>query len=360
VHHAHLVLCLVTVGDPERLTGGYLYHLRMAEAAPAHGARIDFVSFPERVFPLGAAAAPRVFRQVRALRPHAVLLDSIAAAFAGPWLAARPAPAPLIGVLHQPPGGIDHGPWRTRVQAPLDRLAYRRAGLLIVASDLLADQLAAGGFGRERIHTVPPGRDVAAPAAPADGLRRGRAAALLCVANWIERKGILELLDAFARVPPDSATLHLAGDDRADAAYAERVRRRLSEPDLSGRVVVHGPLSRDGVAALYAGADAFVLPAFREPYGTVWGEAMAFGLPVAGWRAGNLPYLAEDGREALLVAPGDVAALGRALGALATDEALRRRLGGAARRRAAARPTWEQSAAAFFAAITATLDRPRP
>jgi hypothetical protein len=93
VHHAHLVLCLVTLGDPERLTGGYLYHLRMAEAAPAHGARIEFVSFPERAFPLGALAAPRVFDRVRALRPQALLLDSIAAAFAGPWLAARPLPA---------------------------------------------------------------------------------------------------------------------------------------------------------------------------------------------------------------------------------------------------------------------------
>jgi glycosyltransferase involved in cell wall biosynthesis len=355
VHDTHLVLCLVTVGDPERLTGGYLYHLRMAEAAPAHGARIEFVSFPDRAFPLAALAAPRVFERVGALRPQAVLLDSIAAAFAGPWLAARPPPAPLIGVLHQPPGGIDHGRGRMRLQAPLDRLAYRRARLLIVASDLLADQLAAGGVARRRIRTVPPGRDVAAPPAPAEGLRRGRAAALLCVANWLERKGILELLDAFALVPPDSATLHLAGDDRADAAYAARVRRRLSQADLSGRVVVHGSLSRDGVAALYAGADAFVLPAFHEPYGTVWGEAMSFGLPVAGWRAGNLPYLAEDGREALLVAPGDVAALARALHALATDEALRRRLGDAARRRASTRPTWEQSATRFFGEIRAAL-----
>jgi glycosyltransferase involved in cell wall biosynthesis len=98
-----------------------------------------------------------------------------------------------------------------------------------------------------------------------------------------------------------------------------------------------------------------VLPAFREPYGTVWGEAMAFGLPVVGWRAGNLPYLADDGREALLVPPGDVRALADALRRLATEPALRRSLGEAARRRARARPTWEESAALFFTAIRSAL-----
>ena len=40
-----------------------------------------------------------------------------------------------------------------------------------------------------------------------------------------------------------------------------------------------------------------MLPSWKEPYGTVYGEAMACGLPVVGWRAGNLPYLADDDRE---------------------------------------------------------------
>ena len=355
VNDSHLLLCLVTVGDPERLTGGYLYHLRMAEAAPRHGARIVFVSFPDRALPLAAAAAASVFARARTLGADAILLDSIAAAPAAAWLAARSPGVPLIGALHQPPGGIDHGAWRTRLQAPFDRLAYARASLLIVASELLADELAAAGFARERIRVVPPGRDIAAAPAEAPDLRQGRRAAFVCVANWIERKGILELLEEFARLPPETATLHLAGDDAVDARYAGRVRRRLAAHDLSERVVVHGPLTHERVAALYAGADAFVLPAVREPYGTVWGEAMAYGLPVVGWRAGNLPYLADDGREGLLAEPGDVEALARSLAGLAGDEALRRRLGEAARRRAASRPTWEESAAAFFAAIKSIL-----
>ena len=360
LNDAHLVLPLLTLGDPQRLTGGYLYHLRMAAAAPRHAAKIEFLSFPERPFPAGALDAPRLFRRVQALGADALLVDSIVAALAAPWLWLRSPPVPVIGVLHQPPGGIDHGARRTRAQAPLDRLAYGSCALLLVASELLADQLAEHGVPRGRVRVVPPGRDVAAPPdVPPPDLRRGRRAAFLCVANWVERKGIVELLDAFAALPTDAGTLHLAGDEQADPRYAERVRGRLAGPELADRVVLHGPLPREAVAGLYVAADAFVLPAFREPYGTVWGEAMAFGLPVVGWRAGNLPYLAGDGREGLLVAPGDVRALTRALATLAEDEALRRRLGEAARQRARLRPTWEESAASFFDAIRSVLP-PRP
>jgi glycosyltransferase involved in cell wall biosynthesis len=343
-----LTVSLVTVGDPGRLTGGYRYHRRMAELAPASGAAVRFVSFPDRAFPLAALHGPAVLRQARA---DVVVLDSIAAAFLGPWLR-RGSGTPLVGSLHQPPGGIDHGPLRRGVQAPLDRLAWRHARLLVVASDDLGEQLAAQGYPRERIRVVPPGRDLpAAPAAPAVDLRAGRRVALLCVGNWVARKGVLELLEAVARLPEGLATLHLAGDDRADPRYGDRVRARLSRPDLAGRVVVHGPLPAERVAALYRAADVFALPSLREPYGTVWGEAMAAGLPVVGWRAGNLPHLATDGLEGRLVAPGDVAALSAALAELAGDEGLRRRMGMAAWRRAAARPTWSRSAALFFAAL---------
>jgi glycosyltransferase involved in cell wall biosynthesis len=352
MNHSHLVLPLITLGDPHRLSGGYLYHLRMSDAAPAHDARIIFLSFPEWSFPLAALRGTAVLRRGEEPPASAVLLDSIAAALAAPALATRRRRVPVIAVLHQPPGGIDHGVVRARAQAPLDRLALRRADLLIAASDHLAEQLVEAGFAQSRIRVVPPGRDVASPPrGPVQDLRHGRRAAFLTVANWLPRKGILELLEAFARLPADAATLHLAGDESGDGRYAARVRSRLEEADLTDRVVAHGPLSRENVAGLYQVADVFVLPAAREPYGTVWGEAMAFGLPVVGWRAGNLPYLAEDELEGLLLEPGDVEALSQALLRLALDPDVRERLGAAARRRALARPTWEDSATRFFAAI---------
>jgi glycosyltransferase involved in cell wall biosynthesis len=54
-----------------------------------------------------------------------------------------------------------------------------------------------------------------------------------------------------------------------------------------------------------------------------------------------------DGAEGILVEPGDVAGLTSALGTLAVDAGLRRRLSEGARRRGTAFMTWEETATRF-------------
>jgi glycosyltransferase involved in cell wall biosynthesis len=346
-----LTIALLTLGDPGRLTGGYLYHRRMAEVAVHHDARVLFGSFPDHPFPLPALRASAVVREARAGGADVVLVDSIAAGYLAPWLATHRLDLPLAASIHQTPGGIDHGRLRTRLQAVLDLAVYRGACRLLVASDALAETFLAAGFSRRRVRVVAPGRDVAGTQAPppaSEDLRDGRKAALLFVGNWVPRKGLLTVLEAVAALPSDTVVLHLVGDDGADQAYAERVRARLARGDLIGRVRVHGPVSKERVAAFYRDADVFVLPSLREPYGTVYGEAMAAGLPVVGWRAGNLPHLATDGREGVLLEPGDVGGLSLALHRLATDDTYRRLLAAAAARRAESFPTWAQTAQRFF------------
>jgi glycosyltransferase involved in cell wall biosynthesis len=344
---------LITLGDPGRLTGGYLYHRRLAEAAASHGAAMGFESVPAWPWPLPATRARAVLR--RAARADVVVLDSIAAGLVAPGLALGGVGVPTVAILHQPPGGIDHNPARARAQAALDRVAYRRCARLLVASDSLAADLRSQGF--DEVEVVPPGRDVARPQPPAQGLRAGRAIAVVSVGNWIPRKGALELLDALGALDEGLATLHLVGDTDLDRRYARRVRARIADPDLAGRVVVHGPVSTERVASLLAGADVFALASYVEPYGTVLGEALAAGLPVVGWRAGNLAHLARHGRDALMAAPGDVAGLAGHLEGLARDAASRRAMAEAARATGARLPTWEDTARRFFGALAGVLER---
>jgi hypothetical protein len=106
-----------------------------------------------------------VLRALARRRPDVLVLDSIAAAFLGPWVGRCPLP-PLVAILHQPPGGIDHAAIHRRVQSALDRRAYRHAARLLVASTDLAAALRRAGVSKCRLRVVPPGRDpTAAPVA---------------------------------------------------------------------------------------------------------------------------------------------------------------------------------------------------
>jgi glycosyltransferase involved in cell wall biosynthesis len=341
------------------MTGGHLYQRRMIEAAPAHG-------FEVLVTALKPAPAPVLVMRTRDALSRAardgtagVLLDSIAASWAAPWLRRRTPELPVVGVVHQPPGGLEAGRAVRPLLRRLDLSAYRRADLLIVTGQPVAEQLVASGLPLDRVRVVTPGVERTAKAGPAPDLRRGRCAALICIANWQRRKGIDLLLDALAALPPELATLHLVGDPDADPPYTRRLRRRLEEKELPGRVVAHGILPHDRAIAMLLGADAFVLPSFEEPYGMVYAEALQAGLPVIGWRSGNLPRLVESGVEGLLAEPGDVAGLAACIRRLVEDEALRKAMAAAARRRSLRLPSWEDAAAAFFAAVQEALAQAR-
>jgi glycosyltransferase involved in cell wall biosynthesis len=351
VHDAPLRCSLVTLGDPGRRTGGSRYDRIMAAAAPDHGAEIRFAPIP--ALPWFASIVPARAVVRRASRADAVLLDSIAAALAAPWIGRLR--RPVIAIVHQAPGGTGGRPLQSRARRWFDRLAYRAAVGFIVTSETLVEHLENIGIRRQRIRFVPPGCDVPRTKDMPIDLRRGRQVSMLCVANWAPHKGILELLDAFAHLPTETATLWLVGETGGDRRYGSRVRRRLASPDLSGRVVVAGTRPIEEVGHFYASADVFALPSFVDPYGMAWAEAIAAGLPVVGWRAANLPRLAEHGREALLAPPGDVRALSEALGVIASDPTVRERLSAGARRRAGELPTWRRSTTMFFGAVRELL-----
>lgn len=96
---------------------------------------------------------------------------------------------------------------------------------------------------------------------------------LLYVGSGFERKGVKQLLTAFARVK-GAATLVIVGEDK----HAARYQRLAAQLDVAGRVRFTGALQ--DVTQLYAAADAFVLPTLYDPMPNAALEALACGLPV--------------------------------------------------------------------------------
>jgi len=126
------------------------------------------------------------------------------------------------------------------------------------------------------------------------------------------RKGLNVLLDAFARLERP-AVLWVAGD----GPQSEVQRRRHPE---SERIKWLGTLSDTEVAARLRGADVLCAPSLRgESFGMVVLEGMAARCAVV---ASDLQgYRSAAGGHAVLVPPGDVGALSRALGVALADAA---------------------------------------
>lgn len=137
-------------------------------------------------------------------------------------------------------------------------------------------------------------------------------------------KDFATFAQAIARLDEAAVRTAIVGDG-PDRVLVERL---LPETMLLGE--------RDDVPQLLAGADIFVLSTRSEGLPISVIEAMAAGLPVVASRVGGIPELVEDEVTGLLVAPGDATALAAAIGRLARDHELRRRLGAAGRARAAA------------------------
>jgi glycosyltransferase involved in cell wall biosynthesis len=126
------------------------------------------------------------------------------------------------------------------------------------------------------------------------------------------------------------------------------IRRAIAEAGASHLVHWTGFLSDEELRPLHAGALALLLPSLAEGFGLPAVEAAACGCPVIATTSSPLPELLQGG--GIFVAPGDDAALLRAMSRMATDEPARLDLAAAAKARAAAL-TWSRAADAALAAL---------
>lgn len=184
--------------------------------------------------------------------------------------------------------------------------------------------------------------------------RFGAAPLILFVGQFREYKGLPFLLRALTSIPEARAVLI---GDGACRPMIEEERRRLG---LEERVLLPGNLSDAEVIPYYHACDVFVLPSHRrsEAFGLVQIEAMACGKPVISTRLDTgVPFVNRDGETGLVVEPGDVDSLARALRTLIGDAVLRGRLGEAARRRAHAEFSREVMVERVKAVYASLLDR---
>ncbi len=183
-------------------------------------------------------------------------------------------------------------------------------------------------------------------ATPAPGEGCGPVVRLVYVSLYAEHKNLATLLEAIRLLNRDGGRKFLlkttVNPAWKDAAWTTTYRDDLAlagQPGVAPWVEFVGPFDRAEALRLYRGADIFVFPSLVESFGHPLAEAMAAGLPIA---AADTPVNREVcGSAAEYFEPFSPEDLASKVTRLASDRALRQRLGLAGSRRAAAAPGWD-------------------
>jgi glycosyltransferase involved in cell wall biosynthesis len=247
------------------------------------------------------------------------------------------------------------------------RAVYGRAAGVVTMSHWLARSLVKeSGLPPERVHVVHPG--ISASSAPARlGADVGRHAPGPTPERSAPRRRLLFVgrqyhIGDFFRKGGDLAVAALAVlrrdyDPRITLTIAGVPKWPLPGPVPDG-VRLLGVLPRDDVAALYDNHDLFVMPARLEPFGIVFTEALARGLPCVARYAYAMPEIVTPGISGALVTSDDVQELAATIAAVLADDSLY----DVCRDRAPALAryfSWERAASQMMQIVATTLNQQR-
>lgn len=156
---------------------------------------------------------------------------------------------------------------------------------------------------------------------------------VLYAGQIVERKGVSDLLQAWAQLTPDvaaGAELVVVGDDIQNAgAYRVEMEQLAAQLGITPRFVGF----RKDVPQWLTAAHIATVPSRVEPLGNATLEAMAYGLPVIGGDTGGIPEMVIDGDTGWLVPPANPPALKQVLARALTEPRSCRVAGAAARER---------------------------
>jgi len=272
----------------------------------------------------------------------------------------KPAHAPAAGLLR-----LDRR-WRVilahRVLSPLlDGLLigalFRRAGAIAVFSEQARE-----GW-RRRVPRTPAVAIPHGDIVPIPGAAPPSAGSSVLFAGYIgPSKGVDILVEAWQRIDGEHGLpLVIAGRSPATAdAWTAPLRSRTERWNPPAQWVGHVESERE-FQALFARAAIVVLP-YRSssPASGILVRAMMQGRAIVATAVPAVLNHVRDGVDGIIVAPGDVDALARALSQLLGDGPRRDELGAAAERRARAQFSWKAQAAGLASAYGYAHSRVRP
>ncbi|MCK4858194.1 MAG: glycosyltransferase [candidate division Zixibacteria bacterium] len=169
---------------------------------------------------------------------------------------------------------------------------------------------------------------------------------IISASRFTKQKHVDLLLRAVARLTNEGISCQL--DLYGDGPERQTLNNLIRQLSLQQQVHLHSPLTQVDLAERYRRSAIAVLASEHEGFGLMLVEAMLCGCVAVGARSGGITdIISEDGTDGLLIEPGSVDSLYRALKMLLTDEQLRRRLAAAGCESAAKRFSDQQIISQF-------------
>lgn len=163
---------------------------------------------------------------------------------------------------------------------------------------------------------------------PDHNRRLGDPPRLLFVGYLRPEKGVPTLLEAFHQIRRQRRIKLTLVGGADQASHAEReIRRMIDESPYRDDIELTGMLAfGKPLFDAYRQHDLCVQPSLSEGTPRTLIEARGFGCPVVATRVGGIPTSVEDGRDGLLVEPGNAHQLAAAIERVLDDDLLRNRL----------------------------------
>lgn len=183
------------------------------------------------------------------------------------------------------PWALQHKGYKKRIAMTLFQWrALRHAKLLVATALAEYENIRALGL-RQPVALIPNGLDIDSYwqadtfARSSSGVQR----TALFLSRVHPKKGLLNLMQAWAALPPGVWRLRIVGPD--EGGHWAEVKALADRLGVGQSVEYLGPLEGEQKLRAYRESDLFVLPSYSENFGVVIAEALASGLPVITTRA---------------------------------------------------------------------------
>jgi glycosyltransferase involved in cell wall biosynthesis len=293
-------------------------HTEVAEEARRLGLTVEIVTCNGRIDRTTLKQIRQLVKKhgIDVIHPHGYKADLYT------YAAALPDRVALLATSHNWPSRS----WNMRAYAALDRLALTRFDGVVAISDPIYKILRRWGVPQDKLVTIGNGVDIEQFENAEPTLRQeinSDGALVGFVGRFVPDKGGSFLLQAAQRVLASrpNAQFVLVGEGPSRADW----QQLASKLGIAPSVIFTG--RRNDMPGVYASLDVVVLPSLVESLPMCILEAMAARKPVIATEVGAIPSVIMPQRTGLILKPGDVDGLARAILQLLNNPSLAQELG---------------------------------